>query len=126
MKGTLLESGHCTNGDATTRFSDAEIIANMLDANRFSAATVMHFGFGQWHMAALAVQVDDPSPETRAIVVQMLQGKEAARAAAEPGLASAGAGSAKSAVNRLRPAAFESWLAHYRNRLEALKKAKLP
>jgi hypothetical protein len=114
MKGTLLETRHWRNGDATTRFSDAEIIANMLEVNRFSATTVADFGFGQWHMAALAVQVDDPNPEIQAIVVQMLQEKEGARTRAEPSVPGAATGTASSNIHRT----FDEWLAGYRGRLE--------
>jgi hypothetical protein len=84
MKRTLSETRRWTSYDAKGRISEVEALANMLDANRFSAATVADFGFGQWHMAALVAQAHDPSPETRAIVVRMLQDKEAARALAEP------------------------------------------
>ena len=117
MKGTLLDTRHWTNGDAVTGLSDAEVIADMLDANGFSAAAAADFGFGQWHMAALIVQVNDPSPETRALVVRMLQDKDAARATVELGLSGAATGRGKSAVNDLSSAAFDTWLAGYRNRL---------
>jgi hypothetical protein len=122
MKGTSLESRHCTSGDSTSRLSDAEIIANMLDANRFSAAIVMEFGFGQWHMAALATRVDDPSPETRAMVVQLLQDKEAAHAAAELDLSGTCVDRKKSGVRGFSSTAFDTWLSAYRNRLDQVVK----
>ena len=92
MKRALPETRRWTSGDLAARLSQAEVIANMLDANGFSAATAADFGFGQWHMAALIAQVNDPSSETQAIVVRMLQDKEAACAAAELGISDSSRG----------------------------------
>ena len=93
LPGTMWGTGR----DSVDRPSEIEALADMLDANRFSAATVQGFGVGQWHAAALAAQVPDPSAETRAMVVRVLQQREAARAGA-----------------------FDEWLARYRGRLEWL------
>jgi hypothetical protein len=130
VKRALPEIRRWTSHDAAARVTEVEALANMLNANRFSAATVADFGVGQWHMAALVAQVHDPSPETRAIVVRILQDKEAARAVAELGFSGAAAGTAANDSDRVRaggresalshhlPAAFDGWLAGYRGRLE--------
>jgi len=111
MKRALLETGRWTIGHAAGCLSKAEALANILDANGFSAATAKDFGVGQWHMTALIAEVPDPSPETQAIVVRMLQDKDAARAAAGEGFSISGTSSA-----------FEAWLAGYRGRLERFVK----
>jgi hypothetical protein len=83
-------------------------------------------------MAALAAQVDDPGPETQAIVVRVLQYLEAAPAATEPGFSSSPAGTALK-DNDISPTggseaaanscpAFDAWLTGYRGRLEGFVK----
>ena len=106
LRGTTLG----TRRDSADRPSEIEALADMLDANRFCAATVQGFGAGQWHTAALAAQVRDPSVETRAIVLRVLQQREAARARAERGVAGAVMGMSPNNSNR----AFDEWLARYR------------
>jgi len=134
MKRALPETRRWTSDDGAARLRQAETLANMLDANGFSAATAADFGVGQWHLTALIAQVDDPSPETRAIVVRILRDKEGARAAAGRGFWISGArmasndgdcdrnGAGESAVNHPRFSAFETWFARYGGRLERFVK----
>jgi hypothetical protein len=95
---------------SAVRFSDVEALANILDKNQFSAATVAAFGVGQWHMAAMAAKVPDPHREAQVIVVRLLREREHMRAAKD---GSPGA--------NLQNRCFDRWLAGYRHHLEESK-----
>ena len=102
MRHALLDTARGTRANVTARLSMVEALVNMLDANRFSAATVADFGLGQWHMAALAARVRDPGLESQAMVVRVLRRREAARAAVEPGFRDAAAGTASNGSDCIR------------------------
>jgi len=134
MMHALPDTTRGTSADAAARLSEVEALVNMLDANRFSAATVADFGLGQWHMAALVAQVQDPSLEAQAMVIRVLRRREAARAAAEPDFPGAAAGAASNGSGRVRmgrgafaanhhsSSAFGGWVAVCRRRLERFVK----
>lgn len=95
------------SGSSRARFSDIETLADILAKNQFSADAVADFCFGQWHMAALAAKVQDPSREAQAIVVRLLRARERSHALEHGPVGTSS-----------RNGPFERWLARYRRRLE--------